>query len=107
MDDTAQLLVSSIDEMIVRAAKRLVEQRLLLESLPTATRCAARRELERRRDVIDRLVILRKAMISERVPDSAPTTALGKHAPSRPGGAGGAHRLRPRLNASNLPSRLE
>jgi hypothetical protein len=105
MDDTAQLLVSSIDEMIVRAAKRLVEQRLLLESLPTAT--PARRELERRRDVIDRLVILRKAMISERVPDSAPTTALGKHAPSPPGHAGGAHRLRPRLNASQLPSRLE
>jgi len=107
MDDTAQLLVSSIDEMIVRAAKRLVEQRLLLESLPTATHCQARRELERRRDVVDRLVILRKAMISERVPDSAPTTALGKHAPPRPGRLGGAHHPRPRLNASLLPSRLE
>ena len=107
MDDTAQLLVSSIDEMIVRAAKRLVEQRLLLESLPTATRYAARRELERRRDVVDRLVILRKAMISERVPDSAPTPALGKHAPPRPRRLGGAHHPRPRLNASLLPSRLE
>ena len=107
MDDTAQLLVSSIDEMIVRAAKRLVEQRLLLESLPTATRCPARRELERRRDVVDRLVILRKAMISERVPDSAPTTALAKHAPSRFRRLGGADRPRQRLNAAQLPHRLE
>jgi len=107
MDDTAQLLVSSIDEMIVRAAKRLVEQRLLLESLPTATRYAARRELERRRDVVDRLVILRKAMLSERVPDSAPTTVSATHAQSRSGHLGGAHRLRQRLNASQLPPRLE
>ena len=85
MDDTEQLLVTSIDEMIVRAARRLVEQRLLVQSLPPSKRCDQRGEEERRREVINRLVALRKTMISERVMVSAPTTAAStrKHAHSR------------------------
>jgi hypothetical protein len=70
MNDTEDLLVASIDEMIVRAAKRLVEHRLLIESLPPVKRRKRQRELERRREVIDRLSTLRKAMISERSPGS-------------------------------------
>jgi hypothetical protein len=65
------LLVTSIEEMIVRAARRFVEHRLLLESLPPSMR----REQQKRREVIDRLVILRKAMTSERPPGS-PATAF-------------------------------
>jgi hypothetical protein len=99
MDDTEQLLVTSIDEMIVRAARRLVEQRLLVESLPPSKRCDSRGEAERRREVINRLVTLRKAMISERVTASAPTTVASnrKH----------PHRKRPRSKAPQLAIAVE
>ena len=73
--DVEDLLVTSIDEMIVRAAKRFVEHRLLPESLPPAMRREQINEQERLREVVDRLVILRKAMTSERPPGS-PATAF-------------------------------
>jgi len=72
MNGTEDLLVASIEEMIVRAAKRLVEHRQLIKSLPPSKRREQRREHERRREVIDRLVTLRKAMNYERPPGSPP-----------------------------------
>jgi hypothetical protein len=100
MDDTEQLLVTSIDEMIVRAARRLVEQRLLVESLPPSKRCDQRREEERRREVIDRLVTLRKAMISERAMPSASTTVASNRKDAR-------KRKHPRAKAPQLAIGVE
>jgi hypothetical protein len=100
MDDTEQLLVTSIDEMIVRAARRLVEQRLLVESLPPSKRCDSRREEERRREVINRLVTLRKTMISERATPSASTTVASHRQDAR-------NRKHPRLKAPQLAIGVE
>ena len=95
MDDTEQLLVTSIDEMIVRAARRLVEQRLLVETLPPSKRCDQRGEEERRREVINRLVTLRKAMISEGALPSAPITVASNRKDAR-------NRKHPRAKAPQL-----
>jgi hypothetical protein len=87
------LLITSIDEMVVRAAKRFVEHHLLLEGLPPSMRREQLKEQERRREVIDRLVILRKAMTSERAPGSPGPTFANTRKRSRrefmPHGQGG------------------
>jgi len=81
MNGTEDLLVTSIEEMVVRAAKKLVEHRLLLAGLPHSKRRAQHRELERRREVIERLVALRRAMNFERPPGPSPAGVANKRAP--------------------------
>lgn len=74
MNDTEDLMVVSINEMIVRAARRLVEQRQLDAARGLPEPGDAQRL---QREVLERLVKLRHAMLSERPPGSAVQAIVG------------------------------
>ena len=78
MDSTQDLMVTSIDEMILRATKRYVELRTCIAE--ANVRREARKDLRRQKGVIDRLVTYRKALLSHRAGGSPPVIAnSGEH----------------------------
>jgi hypothetical protein len=75
MDDTKELLVAVVDQMVIEASKRYVETRLFVADIPPTVQRGARSELERQKGVIDHLVIFRKTLLRERLADFAVSAA--------------------------------
>jgi hypothetical protein len=68
MESAGTLLIASIEEIIVRVSKRLVEHRIIIENQSPAARRAHQNELKKLRANLDRLVLFRESLVSERAP---------------------------------------
>jgi ribosomal protein S7 len=79
MESAGTLLIASIEEIIVRVSKRLVEHRIIIENQSPTARRAHQNELKKLRATLDRLVLFRESLVSERTPGVTTTIP----APSR------------------------
>jgi hypothetical protein len=71
-DPMTDLLVSTIEEMIVRSARRYVEARQLINDIPRNIRREASKEIAAQKRSIDRLARFRASLTTNRTPGNQP-----------------------------------
>jgi hypothetical protein len=71
MDGTTPFLATSIEDMIIRTSKRYSEE---LGHASTPVTRFQRKELDRLKGIIERLLLIRKGLMFERQPGSSPPT---------------------------------
>ena len=65
-DPITDLMISTVDAMIVRSARRYVEARHLSNDIPSNIRREANKKIAAQKRVIERLVKFRMCLITER-----------------------------------------